>query len=106
MIFSTEGTEKMTILDSGDVGIGTPTPSSILTVETAANAFATLETTSTTNYTGVLFNTPGTSLFIGGGGTGTPLAPAGLAFYDFITATSRLYMDVNGLFNIGPSLTT
>ena len=96
----------MTITNTGELGFGTPTPSSLVEFETAANAFLTLETTNVNNYTGVLFNTPGTSLFIGGGGTGTPLAPAGLAFYDFIQATSRLYMDVNGLFNIGPSLTT
>lgn len=84
MIFSTVDTERMTILANGNVGIGTDAPGSIFEVETGGNAFATLETTSTTNYTGFLFNTPGTSMFIGGGGTGTPLAPAGIAIYDFI----------------------
>ena len=72
----------MTILSGGNVGIGTNTPSSLLNLQSTGNTYLTIETTNTANYSGVLFDTPGTSILFGGGGTAAPIATAGLYILD------------------------
>ena len=51
----------MRILSGGNVGIGTDTPSSLLNMLSTGNTYLTIETSSTASYSGILFDTPGTS---------------------------------------------
>jgi hypothetical protein len=50
---------------------------------------------------GVLFNTPGRSILLAGGGTTAPVGTGGLYILDVTQGFTRMIMDTNGNFIFG-----
>ena len=65
MTFYTGGSERMRIDTSGNVGIGTSTPATKLTIATAANTGVLVSSTDGTTFKGIAFNTSDNQFTVG-----------------------------------------
>jgi hypothetical protein len=87
------------------VGVGTSTPGSKLDIQTSSNTFVTVNSTSTTGYSGYTFKNSGTSgrsysIAVGGSGTSSPFAN-NFYFYDDTAAAARMVLDASGNLGLG-----